>query len=78
MPEKRIGQCIATVQDYGYGRLHVEIPIDMLHKFEPGMEVEVIEVRKKTVIAFDKPNESKQPRACTEDKGMRKANTQML
>ena len=51
MPEKKIGQCTANVQDYGYGRLHVEIPIDMLHKFEPGMEVEVIEVRKKTVIA---------------------------
>lgn len=51
MPEKRIGQCIAKVQDYGYGRLHVEIPIDMLHKFEPGMAVEVIEVRKKTVIS---------------------------
>jgi hypothetical protein len=54
MPEKRIGQCIAKVQDYGYGRLHVELPIDMLHKFEPGMEVEVIEVRKKTVTAEGK------------------------
>jgi hypothetical protein len=50
-PEKRIGQCVAKVQDYGYGRLHVEIPLDMLHRFDPGMEVEVIEVRKKTVIA---------------------------
>ena len=49
MPEKRIGQCVAKVQDYGYGRLHVEIPLDMLHRFDPGMEVEVIEVRKKTV-----------------------------
>jgi hypothetical protein len=32
----------------------VELPIDMLHKFEPGMEVEVIEVRKKTVTAEGK------------------------
>ena len=55
MPEKRIGQCIAKVQNYGYGRLHVELPIDMLHKFEPGMEVEVIEVRKKTVISDGRP-----------------------
>ena len=51
MPAQRTGQCIAKVADYGYGRLHIEIPLDMLHKFNPGMEVEVIEVRKKTVIA---------------------------
>ena len=54
MPAQRTRQCIAWVQDYGYGRLHIEIPLDMLHRFDPGMEVEVIEVRKKTVIAEGK------------------------
>ena len=51
MPAQRTGQCIAKVAEYGYGRLHIEIPLDMLHRFDPGTEVEVIEVRKKTVIA---------------------------
>lgn len=49
MPPQRTGQCVAKVADYGYGRLHVEIPLDMLHRFSHGMTVEVIEVRKKTV-----------------------------
>jgi len=54
MPAPHPRQCIAMVEDYGFGRLHVQIPLDMLHRFDAGMEVEVIEVRKKNVIAEGK------------------------
>ena len=48
------GPCIAKVSTYGHGQLHITIPSNMLHKFSHGMKVEVIEVRKKTVIAEGK------------------------
>ena len=61
MSEPAQGPCISKVERCGKDRLHVVIPPDMLHKFHPGMEVEVIEVRKKTVT-----QEGKTPPPCRE------------
>ena len=55
MPEPAQGPCISKVERCDKDTLHVVIPPDMLHKFYPGMEVEVIEVRKKTITQETKP-----------------------